>query len=106
MKGKPKEHILGLPHTEDGYEEAKKILEATYGKDCKVHKALIKELESLPTITNTNKVRDAHSFYNNLARTVRTLATMNKLEGAQGYVYSIIDKLGPVREALTQKDDK
>ena len=95
MKGKPKEHILGLQHTEDGYEEA--------GKDCKVHKALIKELESLPTITNTNKVRDAHSFYNNLAR---TLATMNKLEGAQGYVYSIIDKLGPVREALTQKDDK
>ena len=26
VKGKPKESILGLPHTEEGYEEAKAIL--------------------------------------------------------------------------------
>ena len=37
--------------------------------------------------------------------TVRTLATMKKLEGAQSYVYSIMDKLGPIREAMAQKDD-
>ena len=30
---------------------------------------------------------------------------MTKLQGAQSYVYSITDKLGPVREAMAQKDD-
>ena len=32
VKGKPKGSILGLPHTEEGYEEAKAILVQTYGK--------------------------------------------------------------------------
>ena len=45
VKGKPKEDILGLPHTEDGYGKAKQILEHTYGKDIKVHKGRIKEME-------------------------------------------------------------
>ena len=44
VKGKPKEDILGLPHSADGYKEAKRILEQTYGKETKLHKALIKEL--------------------------------------------------------------
>ena len=30
---------------------------------------------------------------------------MKKLEGAQSYVYSIMDKLGLIREAMAQKDD-
>ena len=30
---------------------------------------------------------------------------MKKLEGAQSYVYSIMDKLGSIREAMAQKDD-
>ena len=30
---------------------------------------------------------------------------MKKLQGAQSYVYNIIDRLGPVREAMAQKDD-
>ena len=30
---------------------------------------------------------------------------MKKLEGAQSYVYSVMDKLGPVREVMAQKDD-
>lgn len=33
VKGKPKDDILGLPHTGDGYKEAKRILEQMYGKD-------------------------------------------------------------------------
>lgn len=36
VEGKPKDDILGLPHTQEGYEEAKKILQAIYGKDIKV----------------------------------------------------------------------
>ena len=106
VEGEPKSHILGLPHTVEGYEEAKKILELTYGKNVKVLKALIKDLEMLPNITSLTKVKEIHEFYKQLSRTVRALNTMKKLQSAQSYVYSIMDKLGPVREALVQKDDE
>jgi hypothetical protein len=46
LKGKPKEDILGLPHNEDGYIEAKRILVETYGKDIKITKSVIKEIEN------------------------------------------------------------
>ena len=58
----PKEHILGLPHTPEGYHEAKKILEMTFGKDIKVYKALIRDLESLPNITSSHKIKEIHEF--------------------------------------------
>ena len=105
VSGKPKEDILGLPHSEDGYMEAKKILEKTYGKDIKIHKALIKELEGLDTISSIHEVKEIHDYYNKLSRIVRTLVTMKKLDTAQSFVYSLMDKLGPVKEALIQKDD-
>ena len=105
VRGKPKDDILGLPHSEDGYEEAKRILEQTYGKDIKVHKALIKELEELPPIYSTHRLNDIHQFYNKLSRVVRTLVTMKRLTSAQSLVYTLMDKLGPVREVLVQKDD-
>ena len=66
VKGKPKDDILGLPHTDEGYQEAKCILVETYGKDIKVHKALIKELEELPAITSIHKLLSVHEFYNKL----------------------------------------
>ena len=104
--GKPKEDILGLPHNEDGYQEAKRILEMTYGRDIKIHKVLIKELESLSAITSIHKLKEVHEYYNKLSRIIRTLATMKKLDTAQSFVYTLMDKLGPVKEALVQKDDK
>ena len=106
VKGQPREDILGLPHTVEGYQEAKKILQITYGKDCKVHKALIKEMESLHSITDIRRLDRIHEFYNKLSRVVRTLSTMNKLQTAQSAVYTLMDKLGPVREVITQTDDK
>ena len=106
LEGKPREDILGLPHTVEGYEEAKRILKETYGKDIKVHKALIKEIENLQEIHSIHKQREIHEFYNKLARVVRTLSTMKKLNTAQSTTYTLLDKLGPVREILTQKDDK
>ena len=105
VEEKPREDILGLPHSLDGYNEAKSILQDTYGKDIWVHKALIKDLEGITAIHNTYKIKDVHDFYNKLARTVQTLKTMNKLQTAQSFVYSLMDKLGPVREILTQNDD-
>ena len=84
--------ILGLPHTEDGYDEAKKILNGIYGKDIKVHKQLIKEIESLQPITRIHKRKSIQEFYNKLARTVRNLTTMKKLDSSQCLVYTLMDK--------------
>ena len=104
-KGKPRDDILGLPHMEDGYIEAKKILNNICGKDIKVHKQLIKEIESLHPITSIHKLKSIHEFYNKLPKTVRTLTTMKKLDSAQCLVYTLMDKLGPVREIIAQQDD-
>ena len=51
----------------------KKILELTYGKDVKVLKALIKDLETLQNVTSLNKVKEIHEFYKQLSRTVTAL---------------------------------
>ena len=105
VEGEPRSHTLGLPHTAEGYEEAKRILELTYGKNITVLKALIKDLETLLNITSLTKVKEIHEFYNQLSRSVRAINTMKKLQSAENYVYSIMDRLGPVREVLVQKDD-
>ena len=84
---------------------AERILELTYGKTITVVKALIKDLETLLNITSLTKVKEIHEFYNQLSRTLRAINTMKKLQSAENYVYSIMDRLGPVREVLVQKDD-
>ena len=104
-KGKPRNDILGLPHTVEGYNKAKRILTDTYGKGFKVHRALVKELEGLQPITHINKIASIDDFHNRLARVVRTLATMKKLDSVQSMVYSLMDKLGPVQRILAQGDD-
>ena len=55
VKEKSREGILGLLHTEDGYNEERKRLNDIYSKDIKFHKQLIKEIKSLLSITSTNK---------------------------------------------------
>ena len=51
----------------------KKILELTYGKDVKVLKALIKDMETLQNVTSLNKVKEIHEFYKQLSRIVTAL---------------------------------
>ena len=106
-KGKPKEDILGLPHTEAGYQEAKAILERKYGKNSKVKREVLRELEELESISysSSNRLEKCHRFYNKLSRTVRTLDTMGALRESQNSVFLLMDKLGPIREYLIQKDD-
>ena len=105
VEGEPRSQILGLTHTVEGYEEAKRILELTYGKNITVVKALIKDLETLLNITSLTKVKEIHKSYYQLSRTVKAINTMKKLQSAENYVYSIMDRLGPVGEVLVQKDD-
>ena len=104
-KGKLREDTLGLPHTEDGDNKPKKMLNDIYGKDIKVHKQLTKEIESLHPITNIHKFQSIGEFYNKLARTVRTLTTMKRLDSAQCFLQTLMDKLGPVREITAQQED-
>ena len=62
-------------------------------------------MDTIPNITSLTKVKEIHEFYNQLSRTARAISTMKKLQSAQSHVYSIMDKLGPVTEALVQKYD-
>ena len=64
VKGKLKEDILGLPHSTEGYAEAKKVLVDTYGKPFKVQKALIKNLEQLKSTRQQYQLKEVQEFYN------------------------------------------
>ena len=46
--------IDGLPFTEEGYENAKAILEAEYGQPTEIVNAYIKNIMELPIITGAN----------------------------------------------------
>ena len=105
VEGEPRSQILGLPQTVEGYEEAKRILELTYCKNIAVVKALINDLQTLLNITSLTEVKEIHESYYQLSRTVRAINTMKKLQSAQNYVYSSMDRPGLVREVLVQKDD-
>ena len=78
VKGKPQEDILGLPHSTEGYAEAKKILVNTYGKPFKVQKALIKDLEQLKGIREQYQLKKVHEFYNQSLRIIRSLNKMGE----------------------------
>ena len=88
-----------MPHTTDGYAEAKRILAETYGKDFKVHRTLLKELENFHTISSIHQVTRIHEYYNKLARVIRTHTLV------QSMVYTLMDKLGPVQRILAQNDN-
>ena len=51
---------MGLPHTIEGYAQAKKILEENYIMGIYIHKRLIMELETLPKIINIIQMKDMH----------------------------------------------
>ena len=63
-------------------------------------------MESLPAISSRNEIREVHRFFNKLYRIVRTLATMKKLENAKSFVYTLMDRFGPIKNVMAQKDDK
>ena len=68
---------------EDGYDEANKILKDIYGKD----------------------IKGVLDFYSKLARIVQNLNTKKKLDSAQCLVYTLMNKLGPMREIIAQQNE-
>ena len=71
--------IDGLPFTEEGYENAKAILEAEYGQPTEIVNAYIKNIMELPIITGANP-RKVKSSINNCASTYKA---WTRLDGSQ-----------------------
>ena len=104
-KSKAKDAIAGLPYTEEGFLEAKRILVDKFGRPTQVKRAILKQIEDLETITSTNRLQKVHTFTEKLSKAVRTLKTMGALMEAQALIYPLFDKLGSTKEYLIQRDD-
>lgn len=53
VEGQPIGNMVRLSYTAEGYKEAKKILEGSYGKEIKTQKVVITKLANLPEIMST-----------------------------------------------------
>ena len=96
--------IDGLPMTTEGYERAKQILKARYGKPSEVANAHIQTIISLPTIYGSKPLK-VQEFYEKLVTSIQTLETMGKLREMNGYVRMTLDKLPGIRADLVRTDD-
>ena len=78
----------------------------TNGKPFKVQRVLNKVLEQLKRIRQQYQLKEVLEFYNQSSTIIRSLNTMGKLSAAQSHDYRLLDKLEPVQEIITQKDDE
>ena len=69
--------VDGLPFNTEGYERAKAILKAKFGKPSEVTNAHIQCIMSLPIITQNNVIK-IHDFYEKLVTHSQALDTMGK----------------------------
>ena len=105
IKGKARETIKGLPYSQEGYEEAKKLLKDRYGRPSHLKRQTIQDLEDLEPIGYSQKLDKVHKFTEKFKKTVRTLNTLGALIEAEGHIFKVFEKLGPIRESITQRDD-
>ena len=97
-------NIHALPLTTEGYERAKQILKAKYGKPSKVVNAFVQNIMSLTHIRSTNPSK-IHEFYGKLASSVQALEALGKLKTVSGYARLTLDKLEGIRADLVRTDD-
>ena len=83
--------IDGLPFNSEGYERAKTILKAEYGKTSEIVHAYI-NIMGLPTITSASP-KEINEFYKKLLFNVQSLETLGKLREVSGNVRAVLDKL-------------
>ena len=96
--------VDGLPYNTEGYERAKAILTAKYGKPSEVANAHIQSIIALPTVPGSQPAR-VHNFYEKLATNVQALDTMGRIKEINGYVRVTLDKLPGIRADLVCLDD-
>ena len=70
--------VVGLHYNTEGYERAKAILEAKYGRPSEVANAHMQCIIALPTIQGSQPAR-IHEFYEKLSSNIQALDTMGKL---------------------------
>ena len=100
---KVKPEVEALPFTNEGYNRAKSILEAKYGKEFEIVKAYMKQILELPHIADVD-VKKIHEFSDKLAYCVQSLETMGKLQQINGNVAMTLDKLSGIRSDLVRTD--
>ena len=81
-----------LPLTSEGYERAKQILKAKYGKPSEVVNAFVQNIMSLPHIRGTNPSQ-IHDFYGKLASSVQALEAVGKLKRGVHTVIGTVQKV-------------
>lgn len=96
--------IDGLPFTEEGYENAKAILEAEYGQSTEIVNAYIKNIMELPIIAGANP-RKVKEFYKQLRFNVQSLDTFGWLADVKGNVRCTLDKLKGIKADLVRKNE-
>ena len=94
----------GLPFTEEGYKNAKAILEAEYGQPSEIVSAYVKHIMELPIITGANP-RKVKEFYKQLRFNVQSLETLGRLAGVRGNVRSTLDKLKGIKNDLVRGNE-
>ena len=85
--------IQGLPSTDDGYDNAKAILNP-----------YVKNRMELPVITGVNP-RKVKEFYKQLRHNVQSLDTLERLGDVKGNVRSTLDKLKGVKADLVRGNE-
>ena len=96
--------IEGLPFTDDGYENAKAILEAEYGQPADIVNAYVKNIMELPVITGANP-KKVKEFFKQLRYNVQSLDTLERLGEVKGNVRSTLDKLKGVKADLVRGNE-
>ena len=99
-----KTDIDGLPFTEDGYANAKAILEAEYGQPTKIVNAYMKTIMELPVITGTSP-KKVKEFYKQLRFSVQSLETLGRLGDVKGNMRATLDKLKGTKADLVHGND-
>ena len=90
--------ISGLPYTEEGYNEAKKILNKKFGRTADIVKHYIKEITEL---SNPGRdIRKIHEFSDRLSVAVQSLKTLGKLAETRSLAQTTLEKLSGIRNDL------
>ena len=95
--------IEALPFPLEGYNQAKSILQAKYGKESEIVKCYTRDILELPIIHGTS-AKKIHEFNEKLTYCVQALETLKKLEGVNGAVLMTLDKLPGIRGDLVRTD--
>ena len=104
LEGKPKQEIIGLPFSSDGYKQVKDMLKKKYGINSEIINAHVKQIFSLPVVIQHDVVK-IHDFYQKLNLSVQSLKTLKKLTTVEGLVRMTLDKLDCIKSDLTKTDD-